>query len=142
MGRSRFDETARNFSRPRGLLLRRTEQVTIAVCVLFGLTAMTIYYIQQGGLRGRIVEIEGADSSSVTFQLDINTAAWPELTLLPGVGETLARRIVADRQRQGRFAEVGELTRVEGIGPKTIEQIRPFLLPFEPDSQFVEGNGE
>jgi len=129
MGRLQSDRHAINLERARGLLLRPTEQPVIAGCVLFGITAMVVYFIQQGGLRQRVIEIERVNSSNVSFQLDINAAPWPELTLLPGVGETLARRIVAERHLNGRFAETEHLMRVEGIGPKTIEQIRPYLLP-------------
>jgi competence protein ComEA len=59
-------------------------------------------------------------------------ADWPELSLLPGVGETLARRIVESRSKHGRFADLDDLRRVRGIGPKTLERIRPFLRPLPP----------
>ena len=116
-------------SRPTGLWVRRAEQAVIAVCLLIGFVTMAGYFIQRGGLRGRLIEIERAEPVEITFQVDINEAAWPELTQLPNIGETLARRIVAHRQRHGDFARVEQLLDVEGIGPKTLQQIRPYLLP-------------
>ena len=111
------------------LLLRRTDQKVIGCCVLCCLLAVGIAFVQQGGLRGRLVEIEHTNLNRITFQLDVNKAAWPELTQLPNVGETLARRIVRHRDRHGHFSTVHDLERVEGIGPKTMAQIQPFLLP-------------
>ena len=49
--------------------------------------------------------------------------------MLPGVGETLARRIVESRSEAGPFTELEALRRVRGIGPKTLERIRPYLRP-------------
>ena len=70
--------------------------------------------------------------------MDINSADWPELLQLPGIGETLAHRIVESRQSRGPFADNDDLRRVRGIGPKTLEQIRPYLRPM-PDSKSVAG---
>jgi competence protein ComEA len=58
------------------------------------------------------------------LRLDINRATEPELRQLPGVGETLARHIVDERQRQGGFRSVDDLRRVRGIGPVTLEPLR------------------
>ena len=53
----------------------------------------------------------------------LNTADARELSLLPGVGPMLARRIVENRERLGQFACVDELHRVHGVGPKTLERL-------------------
>jgi len=57
-------------------------------------------------------------------KLDPNVATAAELQLLPGIGPALARRIVDDRARHGRYADVGEMARVSGIGAKRIEALR------------------
>ncbi len=59
--------------------------------------------------------------------LDVNQAGIEELQRLPGIGPTLASRIVADRAAQGPFRSVGDLLRVRGIGPKTLEKLRPHV---------------
>ena len=56
--------------------------------------------------------------------LNINTASAAELEVLPGIGETRAAAIVADRDANGPFSTVDDLTRVEGIGEKTVEKLR------------------
>jgi competence protein ComEA len=58
--------------------------------------------------------------------IDVNTAPLAELQRLPGVGPTLAQRILAGRE-QTPFKSVEELRRIKGIGLKTLERIRPFV---------------
>ena len=48
--------------------------------------------------------------------VNINTATLEELDTLPGIGEELARRIVAYREENGPFASAEELMEVKGIG--------------------------
>lgn len=73
------------------------------------------------------VEIDRLESRAYEFQLDINRATWVEWMQLEGIGEALARRIVADRESNGPFTGVEDLSRVKGIGPKTLDAIRPHL---------------
>lgn len=64
---------------------------------------------------------------TVQLRVDLNRATWPELTLLPEISETMARRIVEDRDANGRFQTPEDLTRVRGIGPRTFRGVQPFL---------------
>lgn len=59
--------------------------------------------------------------------LDIDRASIPEWIRLPGIGPSLAARIVADREARGPFGTPEGLLRVPGIGPKTLDKISPFL---------------
>lgn len=56
--------------------------------------------------------------------VDINKATVDEFTKLQGVGEGLAQRIVADRQKNGPFKTTEDLMRVSGIGQKKFEQLK------------------
>ena len=58
--------------------------------------------------------------------VDINQADLTTLEGLPGIGPGRARKIVEFRQ-QHPFRKVDELTRVRGIGRKTIARLRPML---------------
>ena len=59
--------------------------------------------------------------------LDPNVAAAEELDRLPGVGPSRALRIVREREENGLFTSVEDLTRVSGIGPGSVERLRPYV---------------
>jgi competence protein ComEA len=63
----------------------------------------------------------------VGLPLDPNTADLQLLEQLPGVGPARARAIVEERVSGGPFERVDDLVRVRGIGPATLEELRPFL---------------
>jgi competence protein ComEA len=73
------------------------------------------------------VEIDRLRAGAYEFQLDINRATWVEWMQLEGIGETLARRIVADRETNGPFRSIDDLNRVSGIGPTTLQAMRAHL---------------
>jgi len=60
-------------------------------------------------------------------RLNINTADEAQLEALPGIGPTLARRIVAYRETHGPFATVDDLLAVSGIGPTLLDKLRPWI---------------
>ncbi len=60
--------------------------------------------------------------------IDINTADAETLQSLPGIGAAMAERIVADREANGPFADLKDLTRISGIGEKTVEAIAPYAI--------------
>ena len=56
--------------------------------------------------------------------ININRATEGELTLLHGIGSSKAQAIILYREMFGRFKTVDELTKVKGIGAKTVEKNR------------------
>ncbi len=65
----------------------------------------------------------GKPELSEDFMLDPNTAARDDLLKLPGVGEIMANRIIEARP----FTKIDDLLDVPGIGPSTLEKLRPHL---------------
>lgn len=61
------------------------------------------------------------------LRVNPNTATPAELQLLPGIGPARARAIVEERQQRGPFDSVEDLARVHGIGPVTVERLRPYV---------------
>lgn len=59
--------------------------------------------------------------------IDLNLATQPELELLPGIGPAKAQAILDYRRRSNGFRSLGQLLEVQGIGPKTLERLEPFL---------------
>lgn len=70
------------------------------------------------------------DAAQASGLTNINSATAQELEELPGIGPTLAERIVAYRQAHGDFASIEAIQQVTGIGPACFEQIR-FLITVE-----------
>ena len=59
--------------------------------------------------------------------LDLNTATAEQIARLPGVGPGLARRIVEERQRRGRFDGPEGLRSVLGVGPRKLAALRDLV---------------
>ena len=59
--------------------------------------------------------------------IDINSATKEALMAIPGIGESLSQSIVSNRDQLGLFNSLDDLTRVSGIGEKTVEAISPFM---------------
>ena len=64
-------------------------------------------------------------------RIDLNTADAESLERLPGIGPALARRIIADRAANGSFAAPAALSRVSGIGPKTVDALQPYVMTMQ-----------
>ncbi len=109
--------------------LRRLDQATVAALLAVSLLLMVISALSRYRQGEGLIEIDRAAPTTIDFRVDINRADWPELALLPGVGETLARRIVDSRQSAGPFLDHRDLLRVPGVGPVKLEAIQPYLLP-------------
>jgi len=65
-----------------------------------------------------------ASKVKVNSKININTADKNELDTLPGVGPSLAERILEYRQTNGSFSDIEDLKKVTGIGPSKFEKIK------------------
>lgn len=68
-----------------------------------------------------------AESGGATELVNINTASLEELDSLPGIGPTIAQRIIDYREEHGGFQTVEDLLNVSGIGPSTFDQIKDLI---------------
>ena len=59
--------------------------------------------------------------------INVNTAKKDELIFLPNVGPVTAERIIRFREDFGVFKSIDDLTRVKGIGPKTLDKLRKYV---------------
>ena len=60
-------------------------------------------------------------------RIDVNSSPWYEWTLLDGIGEARARRIVEARRERGGFSSLEELEEIPGLPEGWVERARPFL---------------
>lgn len=109
--------------------LRPGDQLALAGLLLLASLGVAGVWAVRGGLSGRLVNVDQAPPAEIRFQVDLNRASAAELALLPGIGVTLAERIMQYRQRHGPFRRLADLQRVHGIGPRTMAQLMPYLAP-------------
>ncbi|MFV2007739.1 MAG: ComEA family DNA-binding protein [Longimicrobiales bacterium] len=69
----------------------------------------------------------GARATEATRRVDLNRADSASLLVLPGIGPSLAGRILAYRKQQGPFRRVEELVNVRGIGPATMAKLDGYV---------------
>ncbi|MFN2427878.1 MAG: ComEA family DNA-binding protein [Candidatus Binatia bacterium] len=62
-------------------------------------------------------------AAAAEAKVDVNSASAAELASLPGIGESKAAAIIAEREKKP-FASVDDLERVRGIGARTVEDLR------------------
>ncbi len=101
----------------------------VFLCLLLGIFIgrnLTGAYIPVDKL---ISESTDADGNIVTHdgKIDINSTSIQQLQLLPGVGETIAQRIIAYREEHGDFTCPEDLMKVSGIGQSKFEQMKPYI---------------
>ena len=92
-----------------------------ATAFLLGAATALLCLYALGSWRG------GTRPTELSSRIDLNRAGQAELLQLPGVGPHLAQRIEDYRTAHGGFRDVDELTGVEGVGPATLERLRPYV---------------
>ena len=117
--------------------MKKGYQIIIAITLSF-LFLIAGVYIGRYTIRGTLsVESSKAVANQPTEsdisdalgnrKININKATTEELVLLPGIGETLAQRIIAYRQIHGNFSSIDDILNVEGIGEGKFSQISKYI---------------
>lgn len=99
--------------------------------VFLGIVCLGLSLWHWGQLSGwgkTEVEVHRIPERVYDYRIDMNEATWVEWMQLPGIGKTLAQRIIEHRETHGPFQSVDDLDEIRGIGPKTIEKLRPWLI--------------
>jgi competence protein ComEA len=100
----------------------------LAVLTLVILALLAIQFARLAGWGLKPLEVVRPDERKYEFKIDVNKAGWVEWMQLEGIGETTAKKIVADREANGPFKSIDDVQRVKGIGPATLEKMRPWLV--------------
>ena len=66
-------------------------------------------------------------SSSIATKININKATQTELETLPGIGPSMALKIIEYRKEKGSFSEIEEIKEVNGIGEVKFNKIRDLI---------------
>jgi competence ComEA-like helix-hairpin-helix protein len=78
-------------------------------------------------------EMAGAEADSLSevpggfTVLDLNSASVSELMELPRIGPVVASRIIEYREKNGKFMNVSDLTKVKGVGSVTLRRIESLV---------------
>jgi len=107
-----------------------TKQITTALCTLaLALTglfaspslALAAPPVDEDESAEVVKPVEGLEG-----QVNINTASQAELELLPGIGPSIAGKMISYR-KEHEFEQLNHVMRIKGIGKKTYAKIKPFL---------------
>jgi competence protein ComEA len=85
------------------------------------LTAMLVLLVAAAALA-----VDGQTSAKGV--VNVNTASSEQLQLLPRIGPALSERIMDFREVNGPFKAVEELVAVKGIGERSLEQLKPYVV--------------
>ena len=67
------------------------------------------------------------ENSSKNSIVNINTATQTELETLPGIGPSIALKIINYRKENGKFSKIEDIKNVSGIGDSKFESIKKFI---------------
>jgi comEA protein len=67
------------------------------------------------------------ESKIPTEPVNINTAGLMEIEALPFLGMERSKDIIEYRDKNGPFKSLDELTNISGIGPKTLDKLKPLI---------------
>ncbi|NOZ19857.1 MAG: helix-hairpin-helix domain-containing protein [Planctomycetes bacterium] len=107
--------------------LSKSEAAWVLVLVALLLLCIGIGDIRARRRAGAPVHVVKGDRARFTYDIDLNSANWAELTLLPGVGEVTAKRIVALREKLGGFTSVEQIKEVRGLGDVRVAEIAKYV---------------
>jgi len=131
-------------AQPIEISISPTQKFQGEVYVGGAVTNPGIYPVREGDSLDDIIRAAGGTTDSAdltrleiyipiageperTQKIDINRAEAWLLQALPGIGETRAQAIVEYRKKNGRFASIDDLTKVDGIGQATYDKIKHLI---------------
>ena len=106
-----MSDAFKQFIERREAQIKNQDQGKNWLWILLGLAcaAVLIYLVLKG--------------NPATGPVNPNTATAEQLVTLEGVGPEIAQKIIAGRP----YSKIEDLTKVPGIGPKTLERMKPRL---------------
>ncbi len=104
---------------------RRMLDVSLVLCLLGGIASLAVTAPAGAAAAPDSRVVSAAANGQVS--VDVNAGTEEELVSVPGIGKSLARRIVEFREKNGPYRQIEDLMKVQGIGEKNLERFRPYL---------------
>ena len=99
----------------------------VGFCVISGLSALPACTVSSYRTGDKLLPSVGTIGIEKNGMILVNSADAETLCELPGIGETIASLIIGERTGNGPFYYAEDLETVRGIGPRTLERIRPMI---------------
>ena len=96
----------------------------VFLCALAGLSAQDRAAPEAGAVIETEVTVPREEIAPDFPPVDLNTATAEELDTLPGIGESLAGRIIAYREANGPFRTIEQIMEVSGIGEAKFAELK------------------
>lgn len=124
----------------------RNEQLVLLMLSLALLVGMVVSYLDRTNsdaihdfdvkknavpVPDMLEETQGEDHHTPLL-IDINSATAKDFQKLPGIGPSIAQRIIDYRTQIGKFNTIEDITQVNGIGSKTLDRLRAQLTINQP----------
>ncbi len=112
------------------LRLKKEDKVfLIAIVSLIALSLAISFIVKKRNFTCPLVNlVKSKIASNKSIPININKATVEELTLIKGIGEVLASRIIDYRNKQGDFKSIEELKNVKGIGEHKLNRIKNEII--------------
>jgi len=92
------------------------------------LLIITLFAVTFVCLMTHPIATEKLTPRSTNFQIDMNTADVPTLSLLSGISATIGQYIVEHREKHGPLRSLQDLDNIRFIGPTTMKKIAPYII--------------
>ncbi len=89
---------------------------------------ITVIRNEKRVLAVKLARMEPDKCIVFSIPLDLNMVEEEHLTLIPGIGPELARRIIQYRSNKGGFRRIEELMEVRGIGQGKLRSLERYLV--------------
>lgn len=85
-----------------------------------------VYITSESG--NNVIVKDTITSKGENKKVNINQATQSELETLPGIGPSIASRIIEYRQQNGKFNTIEDLKNVKGIGDAKFENVKKYIV--------------
>jgi comEA protein len=108
-------------------LTHQERKVLLSIGIVI-LGASVFRFIHNHQTEKNTVEYFERSDNVLSYPVNINTATRIHLENIPGIGQTIAERILEYRENNGPFKEDEDLKAVKGIGDKKLEAIKSYII--------------